>query len=161
MLILHFPESFLPLSSLFLHSSKWYSAAYLFLWETALYISKLRGHFSNRLCLTLPWHLGCEAGFSSSPSWEGRKGPQTLSFQDIALLKAVLAAGLYDSVGKIMCTKSVDVTEKLACMVETAQGKAQVHPSSVNRDLQTYGWLLYQEKVKALSAIPLTPRPPP
>lgn len=41
------------------------------------------------------------AGFSSSPSWEGRKGPQTLSFQDIALLKAVLAAGLYDSVGKI------------------------------------------------------------
>ncbi|EDL18402.1 DEAH (Asp-Glu-Ala-His) box polypeptide 29, isoform CRA_a [Mus musculus] len=88
------------------------------------------------------------AGFSSSPSWEGRKGPQTLSFQDIALLKAVLAAGLYDSVGKIMCTKSVDVTEKLACMVETAQGKAQVHPSSVNRDLQTYGWLLYQEKVR-------------
>ncbi|XP_031215961.1 ATP-dependent RNA helicase DHX29 [Mastomys coucha] len=88
------------------------------------------------------------AGFSSSTSWEGRKGPQTLSFQDIALLKAVLAAGLYDSVGKIMCTKSVDVTEKLACMVETAQGKAQVHPSSVNRDLQTYGWLLYQEKVR-------------
>uniref|UniRef100_A0A8C6HDP5 ATP-dependent RNA helicase DHX29 n=1 Tax=Mus spicilegus TaxID=10103 RepID=A0A8C6HDP5_MUSSI len=88
------------------------------------------------------------AGFSSAPSWEGRKGPQTLSFQDIALLKAVLAAGLYDSVGKIMCTKSVDVTEKLACMVETAQGKAQVHPSSVNRDLQTYGWLLYQEKVR-------------
>lgn len=88
------------------------------------------------------------AGFSSSTSWEGRTGPQALSFQDIALLKAVLAAGLYDSVGKIMCTKSVDVTEKLACMVETAQGKAQVHPSSVNRDLQTYGWLLYQEKVR-------------
>ncbi|XP_028640168.1 ATP-dependent RNA helicase DHX29 [Grammomys surdaster] len=88
------------------------------------------------------------AGFSSSASWEGREGPQPLAFQDIALLKAVLAAGLYDSVGKIMCTKSVDVTEKLACMVETAQGKAQVHPSSVNRDLQTYGWLLYQEKVR-------------
>ncbi|ERE83365.1 ATP-dependent RNA helicase DHX29 isoform X3 [Cricetulus griseus] len=91
------------------------------------------------------------AGFSSSTtstSWEGKKASQTLSFQDIALLKAVLAAGLYDSVGKIMYTKSVDVTEKLACMVETAQGKAQVHPSSVNRDLQTYGWLLYQEKVR-------------
>lgn len=87
------------------------------------------------------------AGFSSSTSWEGKRTSQTLSFQDIALLKAVLAAGLYDNVGKIMCTKSVDVTEKLACMVETAQGKAQVHPSSVNRDLQTYGWLLYQEKV--------------
>ncbi|XP_005065589.1 ATP-dependent RNA helicase DHX29 [Mesocricetus auratus] len=91
------------------------------------------------------------AGFSSSttsPSWEGKKASQTLSFQDIALLKAVLTAGLYDSVGKIMYTKSVDVTEKLACMVETAQGRAQVHPSSVNRDLQTYGWLLYQEKVR-------------
>lgn len=91
------------------------------------------------------------AGFSSSTTsngWEGNKTSQTLSFQEIALLKAVLAAGLYDNVGKIICTKSVDVTEKLACIVETAQGKAQVHPSSVNRDLQTYGWLLYQEKIR-------------
>uniref|UniRef100_A0A673V9S6 ATP-dependent RNA helicase DHX29 n=1 Tax=Suricata suricatta TaxID=37032 RepID=A0A673V9S6_SURSU len=91
------------------------------------------------------------AGFSSSTAsndWEGNRASQTLSFQDIALLKAVLAAGLYDNVGKIIYTKSVDVTEKLACIVETAQGKAQVHPSSVNRDLQTYGWLLYQEKVR-------------
>ncbi|XP_044931260.1 ATP-dependent RNA helicase DHX29 isoform X2 [Mustela putorius furo] len=91
------------------------------------------------------------AGFSSSTTpndWEGNRASQTLSFQEIALLKAVLAAGLYDNVGKIIYTKSVDVTEKLACIVETAQGKAQVHPSSVNRDLQTYGWLLYQEKVR-------------
>nr|XP_019598685.1 PREDICTED: ATP-dependent RNA helicase DHX29 [Rhinolophus sinicus] len=91
------------------------------------------------------------AGFSSSTTsngWEGNKASQTLSFQEIALLKAVLAAGLYDNVGKIIYTKSVDVTEKLACIVETAQGKAQVHPSSVNRDLQTYGWLLYQEKIR-------------
>uniref|UniRef100_A0A8C9JRF6 ATP-dependent RNA helicase DHX29 n=1 Tax=Panthera tigris altaica TaxID=74533 RepID=A0A8C9JRF6_PANTA len=91
------------------------------------------------------------AGFSSSTAsndWEGNRASHTLSFQEIALLKAVLAAGLYDNVGKIIYTKSVDVTEKLACIVETAQGKAQVHPSSVNRDLQTYGWLLYQEKVR-------------
>uniref|UniRef100_A0A8C0XAV7 ATP-dependent RNA helicase DHX29 n=1 Tax=Castor canadensis TaxID=51338 RepID=A0A8C0XAV7_CASCN len=91
------------------------------------------------------------AGFSSSTtstSWEGNRASQTLSFQDIALLKAVLTAGLYDNVGKIIFTKSVDVTEKLACVVETAQGKAQVHPSSVNRELQTYGWLLYQEKIR-------------
>ncbi|KAG8519811.1 ATP-dependent RNA helicase DHX29, partial [Galemys pyrenaicus] len=91
------------------------------------------------------------AGFSSSTtsnSWEVNRTSQTLSFQEIALLKAVLAAGLYDNVGKIIYTKSVDVTEKLACIVETAQGKAQVHPSSVNRDLQTYGWLLYQEKIR-------------
>lgn len=91
------------------------------------------------------------AGFLSSTtsnSLEGNRATQTLSFQEIALLKAVLTAGLYDNVGKIIYTKSVDITEKLACIVETAQGKAQVHPSSVNRDLQTYGWLLYQEKVK-------------
>ena len=98
------------------------------------------------------------AGFSSSTTpndWEGNRGSQTLSFREIALLKAVLVAGLYDNVGKIIYTKSVDVTEKLACIVETAQGKAQVHPSSVNRDMQTYGWLLYQEKVKCLFLIPL------
>uniref|UniRef100_A0A8C5TE73 RNA helicase n=1 Tax=Malurus cyaneus samueli TaxID=2593467 RepID=A0A8C5TE73_9PASS len=91
------------------------------------------------------------AGFTAPSTQCGRDGSgatQSLSLSEIALLKAVLTAGLYDNVGKILYTKSVDITEKLACMVETAQGKAQVHPSSVNRDLQTYGWLLYQEKVR-------------
>nr|DBA23579.1 TPA: hypothetical protein GDO54_014478 [Pyxicephalus adspersus] len=78
----------------------------------------------------------------------GSEDRKALSKEEMSLLKAVLTAGLYDNVGKILFTKSVDMSEKLACMVETAQGKAQVHPSSVNRDLQTYGWLLYQEKVK-------------
>lgn len=87
------------------------------------------------------------AGFAVPSGYRG--DAHSLSVQETALLKAVLTAGLYDNVGKIMYTKSVDITEKLACMVETAQGKAQVHPSSVNRDLQTYGWLLYQEKVRA------------
>ncbi|CAJ0939144.1 unnamed protein product [Ranitomeya imitator] len=92
------------------------------------------------------------AGFECSRSTNGvqstldKKGK--MSTEEMSLLKAILAAGLYDNVGKILFTKSVDIAEKLACMVETAQGKAQVHPSSVNRDLQTYGWLLYQEKVK-------------
>lgn len=91
------------------------------------------------------------AGFTASSTqcgWDGNGAIQSLSLSEIALLKAVLTAGLYDNVGKILYTKSVDITEKLACTVETAQGKAQVHPSSVNRDLQTYGWLLYQEKVR-------------
>lgn len=61
---------------------------------------------------------------------------------------AVLTAGLYDSVGRILYTPSVDILEQTTCTVETAQGKAQVHPSSVNRTLQAYGWLLYQEKVR-------------
>ncbi|XP_068781346.1 ATP-dependent RNA helicase DHX29 isoform X2 [Struthio camelus] len=91
------------------------------------------------------------AGFTAPTTqrgWDGNGAMQPPSLEEIALLKAVLTAGLYDNVGKIIYTKSVDITEKLACMVETAQGKAQVHPSSVNRDLQIYGWLLYQEKVR-------------
>ncbi|XP_028604259.2 ATP-dependent RNA helicase DHX29 isoform X1 [Podarcis muralis] len=86
------------------------------------------------------------AGFAA-PSCH-HEGTHALSLQEMVLLKAVLTAGLYDNVGKIMYTKSVDITEKLACITETAQGKAQVHPSSVNRDLQTYGWLIYQEKIR-------------
>uniref|UniRef100_A0A493U2C7 RNA helicase n=1 Tax=Anas platyrhynchos platyrhynchos TaxID=8840 RepID=A0A493U2C7_ANAPP len=91
------------------------------------------------------------AGFAAPTTqhqWDGSGATQCLSLHEIALLKAVLTAGLYDNIGKIIYTKSVDITEKLACMVETAQGKAQVHPSSVNRDLQIHGWLLYQEKVR-------------
>ncbi|XP_033019587.1 ATP-dependent RNA helicase DHX29 isoform X1 [Lacerta agilis] len=86
------------------------------------------------------------AGFAA-PSCH-HEGTHSLSLQEMVLLKAVLTAGLYDNVGKIMYAKSVDITEKLACITETAQGKAQVHPSSVNRDLQTYGWLIYQEKIR-------------
>ncbi|KAM3939787.1 ATP-dependent RNA helicase DHX29 [Leptodactylus fuscus] len=89
---------------------------------------------------------GFECSRSTSSGGVDRRG--TMSTEEMSLLKAILTAGLYDNVGKILFTKSVDISEKLACMVETAQGKAQVHPSSVNRDLQTYGWLLYQEKVK-------------
>ncbi|XP_056398433.1 ATP-dependent RNA helicase DHX29 isoform X2 [Hyla sarda] len=91
------------------------------------------------------------AGFECSKS-NGVQGTVDkrgkMSVEEMSLVKAILTAGLYDNVGKILFTKSVDISEKLVCMVETALGKAQVHPSSVNRDLQTYGWLLYQEKVK-------------
>uniref|UniRef100_A0A8C7RR98 RNA helicase n=1 Tax=Oncorhynchus mykiss TaxID=8022 RepID=A0A8C7RR98_ONCMY len=102
-----------------------------------------------------------QAGFSGS-SRSGRgppsrdrsdpRGPQApltpLGKPQICVLNAVLTAGLYDSVGRILYTPSVDVLDRVACSVETAQGKAQVHPSSVNRCLQTRGWLLFQEKVK-------------
>uniref|UniRef100_A0AAX7ULM8 ATP-dependent RNA helicase DHX29 n=1 Tax=Astatotilapia calliptera TaxID=8154 RepID=A0AAX7ULM8_ASTCA len=72
----------------------------------------------------------------------------SMSKQQISVLNAVLTAGLYDNVARVLCTPSVDVLERVACTVETPQGKAQVHFSSVNRNLQTHGWLLYQEKVK-------------
>lgn len=71
----------------------------------------------------------------------------SMSKQQISVLNAVLTAGLYDNVARVLCTPSVDVLERVACTVETPQGKAQVHFSSVNRNLQTHGWLLYQEKV--------------
>ncbi|KTF85608.1 hypothetical protein cypCar_00011466 [Cyprinus carpio] len=97
-----------------------------------------------------------QAGFvSSKPSRTPRSRPGaepkalgSLSQQDVSVLKAVLTAGLYDSLGRILCTPSLDVLERVVCVAETAQGKAHVHPSSVNRFLQTHGWLLFQEKVK-------------
>lgn len=97
-----------------------------------------------------------QAGFvSSKPSRTPRSRPgaepkalASLSPQNVSVLKAVLTAGLYDSVGRILCSPSLDVQERVVCVAETAQGKAHVHPSSVNRFLQTHGWLLFQEKVK-------------
>uniref|UniRef100_A0A8C4ZKH8 ATP-dependent RNA helicase DHX29 n=1 Tax=Gadus morhua TaxID=8049 RepID=A0A8C4ZKH8_GADMO len=91
------------------------------------------------------WSPRCSSSSSSSSS----RGPLApLSKHTISVMKAVLTAGLYDNVSRVLCTLSVDVLERVACTGETPQGKAQVHPSSVNRNLQTHGWLLYQEKVK-------------
>ncbi|XP_048397831.1 ATP-dependent RNA helicase DHX29 [Stegostoma tigrinum] len=87
-------------------------------------------------------HQSCSKG----PLVEHPK--KSLTDKEVPLLKAVLTAGLYDNIGKIIYTPSVDITDKVICCVETAQGKAQLHPSSVNRDLQTNGLLLYKEKVK-------------
>ncbi|KAF3848662.1 hypothetical protein F7725_015159 [Dissostichus mawsoni] len=55
---------------------------------------------------------------------------------------------LRSRVARVLVIPSVDVLERAVCNTETPQGRAQVHPSSVNRNLQTHGWLLYQEKVK-------------
>uniref|UniRef100_A0A8C8EJW4 RNA helicase n=1 Tax=Oncorhynchus tshawytscha TaxID=74940 RepID=A0A8C8EJW4_ONCTS len=99
-----------------------------------------RKHFLNRTALItieVLYFLTCP------------QAPLTpLGKPQICVLNAVLTAGLYDSVGRILYAPSVDVLDRVACSVETAQGKAQVHPSSVNRCLQTRGWLLFQEKVK-------------
>ncbi|XP_041667753.1 ATP-dependent RNA helicase DHX29 [Cheilinus undulatus] len=119
-------------------------------------MSYCRKHFLNRTALLTIEDVKYElmkmmeqAGFWSSRSSSSSKSQAaSLSKQQISVLNAVLTAGLYDSVGRVLCTPSVDVLERVACTVETPQGKAQVHPSSVNRNLQTHGWLLYQEKVK-------------
>ncbi|XP_044030084.1 ATP-dependent RNA helicase DHX29 [Siniperca chuatsi] len=120
-------------------------------------MSYCRKHFLNRTALITIQDVKHElmrmmeqAGFWSSRSSSSHSNQQAaaLSKQQITVLNAVLTAGLYDSVARVLCTPSVDVLERVVCTVETPQGKAQVHPSSVNRNLQTHGWLLYQEKVK-------------
>uniref|UniRef100_A0A8C7VYC1 ATP-dependent RNA helicase DHX29 n=1 Tax=Oncorhynchus mykiss TaxID=8022 RepID=A0A8C7VYC1_ONCMY len=114
-----------------------------------------RKHFLNRTALItieVLYFLTCVCVWFSHLICFNSEGPQApltpLGKPQICVLNAVLTAGLYDSVGRILYTPSVDVLDRVACSVETAQGKAQVHPSSVNRCLQTRGWLLFQEKVK-------------
>uniref|UniRef100_A0A3B4FDD7 ATP-dependent RNA helicase DHX29 n=1 Tax=Pundamilia nyererei TaxID=303518 RepID=A0A3B4FDD7_9CICH len=121
-------------------------------------MSYCRKHFLNRTALITIEDVKRElmkmmeqVGFwSSRSSSSSSLKPQaaSMSKQQISVLNAVLTAGLYDNVARVLCTPSVDVLERVACTVETPQGKAQVHFSSVNRNLQTHGWLLYQEKVK-------------
>ncbi|XP_013861951.1 ATP-dependent RNA helicase Dhx29 isoform X2 [Austrofundulus limnaeus] len=120
-------------------------------------LSYCRKHFLNRTALITIEDVKHElmkmmeqAGFWSSRSSSSRpkRRADPPSRQDISVLLAALSAGLYDSVARLLCKPSVDGLERVACTVETPQGKAQVHPSSVNRNLQTHGWLLYQEKVK-------------
>ncbi|MEQ2158922.1 hypothetical protein GOODEAATRI_017160, partial [Goodea atripinnis] len=96
-----------------------------------------------------------QAGFWSSRSFSSRSKQQaaSLSKQQICVLNAALTAGLYDSVARVLCNPPVDGLERVACTVETPQGRAQVHPSSVNRSLQVHGWLLYQEKVPMTSSV--------
>ncbi|XP_049593845.1 ATP-dependent RNA helicase DHX29 [Syngnathus scovelli] len=114
-------------------------------------MSFCRKHFLNRAALATIEDVKQElmkmmeqAGFCSSRP----PRPSAASKPPASLLAAALTAGLYDSVARLLCVTSVDVLERVACSAETPQGRAQVHPSSVNRNLQTHGWLLYQEKVK-------------
>ncbi|XP_041825881.1 ATP-dependent RNA helicase DHX29 isoform X2 [Melanotaenia boesemani] len=119
-------------------------------------LSYCRKHFLNRTALITIEDVKRElmkmmeqTGFwSCSSSSRLKEQSVALSKQQISVLNAALTAGLYDNVARVLCTPSVDVLERVACTVETPQGKAQVHPSSVNHNLQTHGWLLYQEKVK-------------
>lgn len=73
-----------------------------------------------------------------------------LDVGSMAMIKAVIAAGLYPNVAKVTYKAPVDAAAnptKKVCIAETSQGPAHVHPSSVNRFLSVSGWLAYQEKV--------------
>ncbi|BFZ23488.1 hypothetical protein BsWGS_26527 [Bradybaena similaris] len=72
-----------------------------------------------------------------------------LDMANVAMMKAILTAGLYPQVGQVVSVPSVDITRKTECMVETPQGVAQVHPFSVNKHLtSTRSWLVYHEKIR-------------
>ncbi|KAK7463169.1 hypothetical protein BaRGS_00038228, partial [Batillaria attramentaria] len=77
-----------------------------------------------------------------------------LDQQTVAMVKAVLCAGLYSQVAKVTPVDSAQASahpgERKPCLAETAQGHTQVHPSSVNRFLMLHSvaWFVYGEKVK-------------
>ncbi|KAL5009672.1 hypothetical protein ScPMuIL_011977 [Solemya velum] len=66
----------------------------------------------------------------------------------IAMVRAVLTAGLYPCVAMVT-NMSPNSQDKVPCIVETDQGPARVHPSSVNSCLQANGWMVYHQKVKS------------
>ncbi|XP_060764891.1 ATP-dependent RNA helicase DHX29 isoform X2 [Neoarius graeffei] len=111
-------------------------------------MSYCRKHFLNRTALITIESVKQELIRMVQQTGLSSASLPSFSKQEVPVVVAVLSAGVYDNVGRILPVPSVIPEERVACMVETLQGKAQVHPSSVNRNLQTHGWLLYQEKVK-------------
>ncbi|WAR09447.1 DHX29-like protein, partial [Mya arenaria] len=80
------------------------------------------------------------------------KTNRDLDKRTISKVKAILTAGLYPNVAKVTYEAPVDAAvnpDNRVCVAETAQGPAHVHPSSVNRNLQANGWILFHEKVKS------------
>ncbi|KAL4233235.1 ATP-dependent RNA helicase dhx29 [Mactra antiquata] len=80
------------------------------------------------------------------------KNTTELDSKTIAKVKAVLTAGLYPNIAKVTYEAPVDAAvnpDQKVCVTETQQGPAHVHPSSVNRNLQANGWLVFHEKVKS------------
>ena len=75
---------------------------------------------------------------------------ELLSPAVVAILKAVLTAGLYPHLARVSFVQPVDHAanpKKEVCLAQTPQGPAQAHPTSVNRFLGANGWLAYLEKV--------------
>ena len=75
---------------------------------------------------------------------------KTLDERTIAIIKAVLLAGLYPNIAKVSHIERIDAhvnPELNVCVGVSAQGPVHVHPSSVNRFLQANGWLVFHQKV--------------
>ena len=68
----------------------------------------------------------------------------------VAILKAVLTAGLYPNIARVTSRPSMEnaaMGVKETCVAQTQYGLVHAHPSSVNRFLAGPGWLIFHEKV--------------
>ena len=75
-------------------------------------------------------------------------GAADLSPALIAVLKAVLTAGLYPNVACVSSPREAAPGEtRQPCTAQTPQGGVQAHQASVNRFYPGPGWLVYHEKV--------------
>ncbi|GCB68205.1 hypothetical protein scyTo_0012244 [Scyliorhinus torazame] len=90
--------------------------------------------------------------------------PKKSLYKEFPLLKAVLTAGLYDNIGKIIYTPSVDITDKMICSVK--YGKIYVRETTLTspfpvllfggdievmhreRLLSVDGWIHFQAPVR-------------
>ncbi|XP_063953335.1 ATP-dependent RNA helicase dhx29-like [Lytechinus pictus] len=87
---------------------------------------------------------------SKTESSSGYKDVFPLTTSNTALLKAVLTAGLYPNVAKTTYEPPAHgmKDDEIICRADTTKGPVTVHPSSVNRQLGTNGWMLFSERVK-------------
>ncbi|XP_072174284.1 ATP-dependent RNA helicase dhx29-like [Diadema setosum] len=87
---------------------------------------------------------------SKTKSSRGYRELFPLTEPNMALLKAVLTAGLYPNVAKTTYNPPPHRVQgsEVVCRAETTKGPVTAHPSSVNHRLATNGWLVFSEKVK-------------
>ncbi|XP_071825877.1 ATP-dependent RNA helicase dhx29-like isoform X2 [Apostichopus japonicus] len=73
-----------------------------------------------------------------------------LNQDNIALIKAVVTAGLYPNVARLRYEPPIDGERDFSILTQadTSREFACLHPGSVNRNLGTYGWVTFIEKVK-------------
>lgn len=72
----------------------------------------------------------------------------------VSLLKAVLVAGLYPNVGRLVAEEKSAGRKKGSAEVHLGSGEvACVHGSSVNRKVGTDGWIVFLDKVGFETAI--------
>eukprot|EP00057_Strongylocentrotus_purpuratus_P033896 XP_793172.4 PREDICTED: ATP-dependent RNA helicase DHX29 [Strongylocentrotus purpuratus] len=87
---------------------------------------------------------------SKTESLYGYKDAFPLTASNTALLKSVLTAGMYPNVAKTTYDPPAHgmKDDEIVCRADTTKGPVTVHPSSVNRNLGTDGWMLFSERVK-------------